>query len=315
MRSLLVVLLALLCPAAGAGPLRVFVSVLPQKTFVERVGGPAVDVQVMVQPGASPHTYDPIPRQVAALAEADLYVAVGVRFEDAWMERIRAANPRIRILDTSRGIDLRAMEAPDDDDHGHPGGEASGAGLGEQGQPPSGAGQAPVQGPRDPHLWTSPPLVKQMAAAIRDALAALDPTNGAAYAANYAAFAAELDALDREIRARLAGLSERRFMVFHPAWGYFADTYGLTQVPIEREGKEPGPRALATLIDQARREGIKTIFVQPQFSHKAAAQVAKAIGGEVAMLDPLAPDYIENLRRAAAALAAGSARPRLETQP
>jgi zinc transport system substrate-binding protein len=322
MLYLLAVLLTLLGGSAGADPLRVFVSVLPQKTFVERVGGPGVEVQVMVQPGASPHTYDPTPRQVAALARADLYVAVGVSFEDAWMGRIRAANPRMQVLDSSQGIDLRAMEAPDHDaepGHGHAdeGQPAVARGLGGQGTGPAEAGEGVGHDHqvRDPHLWTSPPLVKQMAAGIRDALTQLDPGNGPTYAANYAAFAAELDSLDREIRARLAGVANRRFMVFHPAWGYFADTYGLTQVPIERGGKEPGPRALAALIDQARREQVRVIFVQPQFSRKAAAQVASAIGGRVEVMDPLAPDYLGNLRRVASVLVeAGTPRPSVESR-
>jgi zinc transport system substrate-binding protein len=307
MRLCLSLVLALLPGWLWAATLQVFVSVLPQKTFVERVGGTQVDVQVMVRPGDSPHTYEPTPRQVAALAEADLYVAVGVSFEDAWMGRIRATNPEMGILDSSEGLGPRAMEPHDD---AVAAGDAEGEGQGEaaHGHEPHAPDPPAREDHRaaDPHLWTSPPLVKQMAIRIRDALTGLDPGNGPAYAANCSAFTAELDALDQEIRARLAGLTHRRFMVFHPAWGYFADTYGLTQVPIEREGKEPGPRALTALIDQARREHIKVIFVQPQFSRKAAAQVAAAIGGRVEVIDPLAEDYVANLRRVAAVLAASA---------
>ena len=275
--------------AGAAEPLRVFVSVLPQKTFVEKVGGDRVRVEAMVQPGDSPHTYDPTPRQVAALSQADLYVAVGGTFEDAWMGRIRGVNPRMQVLDTGEGIALRRLEAHEDaygrdaGHHQHDHDHAHGAG--------------------DPHLWTSPPLVKQMVPRIRDALSGLDPANAALYAANAAAFADELDALDRDIRAQLAGAAGSRFMVYHPAWGYFADTYGLTQIPIEHEGKEPGPRALASLIDQARRDGVRVIFVQPQFSQKTAAQVAAAIGGRVEVMDNLSPDYEANLRQVADALA------------
>jgi zinc transport system substrate-binding protein len=271
--------------AQGVEPLRVFVSVLPQKTFVEKVGGDRVQVEAMVQPGDSPHTYDPTPRQVAALARADLYVAIGGTFEDAWMGRIRGVNPKMQVLDTGEGIALRPIEAhADADGHGADGHDHE-------------------HGPSDPHLWTSPLLVKQMALRIRDSLSGLDPANAALYATNAAAFAAELDALDRDIRARLAGVAGSRFMVYHPAWGYFADTYGLIQIPIEHEGKEPGPRALAALIDQARRDGVRLIFVQPQFSRKAAAQVAAAIGGRVEVVDNLAADYAANLRRVADALA------------
>ena len=178
---------------SGARPLRVFVSVLPQKTFVERIGGERVQVEVMVRPGDSPHTYEPTPRQVAALADADLYVAVGGTFEDAWMGRIRSTNPRMAIVNTGEGLNLRAMQA-----HDHDGGEEA--------APEGGRHQS-----KDPHLWTSPPLVRQMAARIRDALTELDPAQGPFYAANYASFAAELDDLDRDIRAQLAGLTRSSF--------------------------------------------------------------------------------------------------------
>jgi zinc transport system substrate-binding protein len=230
----------------------------------------------MVRPGQSPATYDPTPRQVAALARADLYLRVGVPFEAAWMPRLRAANPRMRVLDAREGIELRPHEGGD---HGHDHGDL------------------------DPHVWTSPPLAKVMSANIRDALIELDAEHRADYEANYRAFAAELDALDAEIRALFEGLRNRRFLVYHPAWGYFAATYGLTQVAIERAGKEPGARALAALIDQARREEVRVIFVQPQFNRKSAERVARAIGGRVESMDPLAADYAENLRRVARAIA------------
>lgn len=146
-------------------------------------------------------------------------------------------------------------------------------------------------------------LVRQMAGAIRDKLAELDPENDEDYTRNHTAFVAELDALDREIRTLLADAPDRKIMVFHPAWGYFADAYGLIQVPIEVEGKEPGPRTLAALIEQARRRQVKVIFVQPQFSRKSAEQVARAIGGQVVAIDPLSPDYAENLRKVARQIA------------
>jgi zinc transport system substrate-binding protein len=270
-------------PATAAkSPVRVFVSVMPQKTFVEKVGAAQVQVQVMVAPGHSPATYEPTPRQVAALAQADLYVRTGVPFENAWMARIRAANPRMRVLDNREGLILReAVEHAH-----HPGHEDHGDGAAQ-----------------DAHIWTSPLLAKRMAQQIKAVLTELDPSHAAEFAAHYAAFAAELDQLDQDIRQQLAPLKERRFMVFHPAWGYFAEAYGLRQVAIEQQGKEPGAKALATLIEQARTAGIRVIFVQPQFNRKAAQQVAQAIGGRVEALDPLAADYLANMRRVAALLA------------
>ncbi len=139
----------------------------------------------------------------------------------------------------------------------------------------------------DPHVWTSPPLVKRIAQNIRDALAGLDPAHRQDYARNCAVFVAELDRLDHDIRALLKNLPNRKFMVFHPAWGYFADTYGLTQVSIEHEGKEPGARTLTALIEQAKHEQLKVIFVQPQVNKRLAAQLARAIGGRVVAIDPL----------------------------
>jgi zinc transport system substrate-binding protein len=155
----------------------------------------------------------------------------------------------------------------------------------------------------DPHIWTSPPLVARMARNIRDALTELDPEHGEEYSRNLDAFSRELAALDSEIRTLLANAQSRWFMVYHPAWGYFADTYGLTQVPIENEGKEPGARRIAVLIDQARREGIRVIFVQPQFNRRSAEQIAHAIGGRVVAIDPLSPDYVDNLREVARQIA------------
>ena len=278
---------------AGAEPLRVLVSVLPQKTLIEKVGGKHVQVQAMVRPGYSPHTYDLTPKQIAAVTEAMLYVRIGVPFEDAWMERIRSANPQMQVLDAREGIDLYEMDVHDQDD--------------DRTGPLVSSSLEEVQheaGESDPHLWTSPRLVKQVAAGVRDKLSELDPGNAQDFGRNYDAFATELDVLDRDIRALLEGVSNRKFMVFHPAWGYFAREYGLIQVPIETEGKEPGPRALVALIEQAKRAQVKVIFVQPQFSTKSADQVARAIGGRVLAIDPLAPDYSVNLRRVAREIAA-----------
>ncbi len=291
-------LLLLLVPAAGfAEPLRVFASVLPIETFVEKIGGEHVDARAMVRPGFNPHTYDPTPQQISALANTVLYVRIGVPFEDAWMERIRSANPDMQVLDARDGIALREMEAHWHEEEGHD--QARGADVRDDDQKDHDAhADERSQGhEQDPHVWTSPRLVKHMVGVVRDKLSELDPAHAAEFARNHDAFVAELDALDRDLHALLDPLPNRRFMAFHPAWGYFADSYGLTQVPIEREGKEPGARSLAALIDQAKREKIQVVFVQPQFDKRSATQVAQAIGGGVVAVDPLASDYIDNLRR------------------
>jgi len=280
MRNLILIIVLLVPVLGNAEPLRVFVSVLPLKTFVEKIGGNHVAVHTMVRSGYDPHAYAPTPRQITALANTDLYISTGVAFEKACVKRIRSANPGMRMVEAGAGIDMRLIG-----NHGDVHGQIS-------------SGHQDVSG-HDPHIWTSPPLAKQMVGNIRDALSALDPANSPEYASNSDALILELDRLDRDLRTQFENLANRKFMVFHPAWGYFADTYGLIQIPIEKEGKEPGARALTLLIGQARREHVKVIFVQPQFDRKSATRVARAIDGRVVAIDPLAPDYENNLRRVA----------------
>jgi zinc transport system substrate-binding protein len=145
-------------------------------------------------------------------------------------------------------------------------------------------------------VWLSPPLVKIQARHIADGLIAVDPANRSRYEENLAGFLREIEALDSDLKALFAGSPGARFMVFHPSWGYFAKAFGLEQVPIEIEGKEPKPAQLKELIHQAREHGIKVVFVQPQFSAKSAEMVAREIGGQVVAADPLAADWAENLR-------------------
>ena len=153
---------------------------------------------------------------------------------------------------------------------------------------------------KDPHVWLSPPLVMIQARNIVQAFLAVDPDHRSVYEANYKNFINELVSLDLELRELFAGIGENsEFMVFHPAWGYFAQAYGLEQIPAEIEGKEPKPAELQYLIQYATKRGIKVVFVQPQFSHQAAQAIAKAIGGQIVVADPLAPDWVTNLRRVA----------------
>jgi zinc transport system substrate-binding protein len=151
----------------------------------------------------------------------------------------------------------------------------------------------------DPHIWLSPSLVKVQARTIYEALRALDPANGTEYAANLDAFHAQIDGLDADIKETLAGIDQRKFMVFHPSWGYFARDYGLEMIPVEVGGQEPSAAELAALIDRAKREGIGVVFAQPEFSTKAAETVATEIGGEVLLISPLAEDWMANMRSVA----------------
>jgi len=270
--------------AGAAGKIPVFVSILPQKYFLEKIGGDRIAVEVMVPPGASPATYEPKPKQMAALAGCTLYFAIGVPFETAWLPKIAATNSRLRIVHTDTGIKKRTMTS----DH-------------ESLDQPT-----PHSGFKDPHIWLSPPLVKIQARTIRNALVEMNSDNRLFYKSNFKMFIDEIDALDVEIRAILSGKAGSAFMVFHPSWGYFADAYGLKQIPIEIEGKNPKPAQLTSLISFARGNGIKVIFVQPQFSSQSAQVVAGAIGATVVPADPLALDWPENLRKQASAIAAAA---------
>ena len=262
---------------ASANGLPVFVSILPQKYFVQQIGKDRVEVQVMVQPGASPATYEPKPAQMTALSAARIYFSIGVPFENVWLEKIAAANPQMAIVPTDRGILKLSIS-----EHHH----------GEQVHGTEG-GHRP--GLEDPHIWTSPPLVMTQARNILTALQDYDPINRDFYEANYKIFIKELIDLDIRLRQILAEKKGASFLVFHPSWGYFAHTYGLKQVAIEFEGKDPKPAQLQALISQARKERIKVIFAQPQFSFKSAEIVARAIGGKVVPADPLAADWSSNL--------------------
>jgi zinc transport system substrate-binding protein len=263
-------------------PVNIFVSLLPQQTFVERIGGDRVRVHAMVAPGHSPATYEPTPRQMAQLEQADIYFSIGVPFEKSWLPKIKSRYPDMSVVDTTRDLTLRTMEVhAHSDEHSH-------EGTGSQ-APHSHAMN------KDPHVWMSPGNVKSMARIICDELSRMRPEKQSLFKEYLDSFIENLDQVDQKIRNMLAPYQGKRFMVFHPAWGYFAEEYGLKQIPIEVEGKEPGPKTLARLIEKARREKIQVIFVQKQFSSRAAETIAKAIDGEVVTQDPLSADYLDNL--------------------
>ena len=257
--------------------IKVFVSILPQAYFVERVGGNRVNVSVMVGSGQSPATYEPVPRQMVELGGAEFFFCIGVPFENVWMERISKVNPEMKVVDTRRGINLLPMK------------------TGNRKTSDNNAVNNMV-GFKDPHIWMSLRLVKIQAQNICEALIKQDPANKDYYQNNLRTFIDDLADLDAEIIKSLEGIRERKFMVFHPAWGYFARDYGLDQIPVEIGGKDPGARELANLIEKAKKDGIKIIFVQKQFSEKSAEALADAIGGKIISIDPLAKDYLNNIK-------------------
>lgn len=260
----------------------VTVSILPQRYFVERIGGETVDVNVMVKPGASPATYEPKPQQMKALSDAEAYMRIGVPFEQAWMSRIETANKDMKIVDLTQGIDRQPMAAHhhhEESDHGHHNKEETGN--------------------LDPHIWLSPELVKKQAKTIYTALVELNPKQKAYYQDNLDQFISDINQLDQTIENNLANLEQRTFMVFHPAWGYFAKEYNLEMIPVEVGGTEPSALEMSEFIKQAKAEQISVIFVQPQFGVSSVKPIAESVDAEVLEIDPLAENWLENMESVA----------------
>jgi zinc transport system substrate-binding protein len=268
-------LIMLTAPAVLAEPLPVLVSILPQKWLAGQVGGKMINVSVLLDKGQEPHGMEPTPEQVTALFRSRLYFAVGLEFERGLLAKVEQAESNVRIVDTAAGI--KKIPMTEHEEHEHHGHDHERGGL-------------------DPHVWLDPQNLQKMAAVMAAALAEADPANAAAYQANLQAVSSGLDALHEEISRKLAPFKGQSFLVFHPAFGYFAHAYGLHQEAVEIEGKSPAPKQLYELIAEARRDKVRVIFVQPQFDRKNAETIARAIGGKVAALDPLAEDVPENLR-------------------
>ncbi|MFW5808213.1 MAG: metal ABC transporter solute-binding protein, Zn/Mn family [Spirochaetota bacterium] len=261
----------------------VFVSILPQRYFVQRIVGDMYDVEVMVRPGHSPATYEVLPAQMARLSDARIYFRIGVPFEESWMDRIAEANPNMTIVDTREGVKLRKFNTfKDEPGHGHEDDHDSHDHAGT-----------------DPHIWLSPSAVKIQARTIFEEMARLAPEHAEYYSQNLDSFLNDLDKVHSRIESSLAELKNREIMVFHPAFGYFTDEFGLKQIPIEVAGKEPGPGTVRKMIDLAQKHDIRVIFVQKQFSTASAEAVAEGIGGTVVQIDPLAEAYLDNLENIA----------------
>lgn len=295
--------LAVSCERRGTaesadGPCRVFASILPLAGIVERVGGTHVEVGVLVGPGQSPHSFDPTPRQVAALGRARALFVIGVPFEAGLVPRLRSAHPDLEIADARRGVTLRSMEeGAERHEEGEEGEEHGGEEADEHGHEGT-----------DPHVWLDPVNLAVIVGNVAATLARLDPAHGDDFARNARALGRDLEALHQRIAALLKPLEGRDLFVFHPAFGYFADRYGLRQVAVEAGGKEPSARQLAALMERAQAAGAKVIFVQPQFSKTSAQAVAEGIGGAVVPLDSLDRDIIRSLESIAAAVEDGLSR-------
>ena len=285
--SFLVILLSVLCftPIANAEKLEVFVSIPPQKFLVERIGGDAVDVRLMLRPGYSPELYEPLPGQLAALGRADIYFLIGVPFEEYWKEQLRD-NESLTVVECCDGL--------------------------------------PVAVEDDPHVWTSPPFMIKLAERIKKHLQRKLPRQWALFERNHAALSADLQSLHEYIKHQLGPVGEGgeggtggggesetsttaskpTVFVVHPSWGHFTEEYGLRQFALEKHPGYAGSRGMVELVQLARREKMAVLFGQPQFDSASARIFAREIGARVVMLDPLAEDYLNNMRYVARQFAA-----------
>jgi zinc transport system substrate-binding protein len=247
------------------------VSILPQKTFVEKIAGDDFDVQVLVPQGASPESYNLLPSQLQKISHSAVWFRIGhIGFELSWINKVKELNPEMQVVDLSEGLELIVGEEEQHGDHVHVGGV-------------------------DPHTWLSPKRVKQMAERITDILTGLNPEKSAEYKANYLKFTKEIDQLDIKIRNALKDYKGRTFITFHPSLSYFAHDYELVQYPLELEGKEPTPQHMAEVVEKARKENIRVVYIQNEFDKEHARVFAEEIKGEVIEIWPLNPDWESNL--------------------
>lgn len=242
----------------------VAVSIVPQETFVKAICGDKVEVITMIPPGSSPETYEPTPQQMQKFTDSDIYFSIGVPTEEA------------SILPTAGDVKIvplaeKVSSVYDD------------LKIGDEG--------------RDAHIWLSPKRVKVMVEAIAEEMGKLDEENKELYNQNAENYIKQLDELDKEIKDVAENIKQKKFVVFHPAFGYIADDYGLEMFSLEEEGKEATPQHLQDMIDLAKKENIKVIFYQAELDSNQAKAYAEEVGGKTEQLEPLAADYIVNLKK------------------
>ncbi len=271
MRIFIVLLLAFITAFSGcrkdepvltnSDKLTILVSILPQKYFVERIAGDKVNVIVLLPPGAFPATYEPSIKQFTEIAKAKIYFMVGhpkFALETNWAAKVQEVNKNLKVIKLVDGLDLSNENL-------------------------------------DPHVWVAPGLVKNQLSVLTEAISVEMPEQKEFFIKNMNNFASDIDSLTNKIKNKLANVTTKKFLVLHPAWGYFAKEFGLEQVAIEQHGHESGHHKTEEIIEFAKKHKIKVVFAQKQYSSKEAETVAKEIGGQVIKIDPLAENWLENL--------------------
>ncbi len=254
-----------------------FVSIAPQKYFIEQIAKDTFNVQVMIPKGHNPAHYEPSIKQMQHLSKSTYYFRIGMPFESVWIDRLARQNPQLQVIDIPKGIHLLPLESHSKHNHS-------------------------IHTTLDPHIWTDPLLVIAISKNILQHLTLLLPQHKAFFQQNFQSFKQRLLDLDQYLGTQLQPLKDTSFLVFHPSWGYFAKRYQLQQVAIELQGKSPTPRYLANIIQYATYHHIRVIFVQPQFNQSIAKNIARTIPAHIITIDPLAENYIDNMYTVADAL-------------
>jgi zinc transport system substrate-binding protein len=272
--SFLIITLLISCNRQGSNNENaiITVSIGPLKYFVETIGGNDFEVNVMVPPGSSPHTYEPLPDQIIALRKSIAYISDGyLGFELTWLDRFYEVNPGMKKLSLADKQNLiRSEESPE----GAEGNEHEGV---------------------DPHFWISPSSAKLIAGSVRDLLTELNPEHSIIYQNNYKSLIATIEDVDNQADKMFKEINNKSFIIFHPALSYLARDYNLTQIPVEYEGKEPSPSQMKKIIDLGRSENTRVIFVQKEFDRKYADEIALEIGAKVVVVDPLSENWPESV--------------------
>lgn len=271
---------------SSTSPLTVACTIPPQEEFIRAVAGDYdVSVLVMVPPGASPHTFEPTPSQIAGLESADLYIAVGsgIEFENRWISRIQKLYPELLIVNASKTIMISSLSG-----HDH------------EGTLPASDESA------DPHVWLSLSNAAIIVNETCNAMIMKKPDMRDTFLANKDLYIYKLTDLDHLIHESLLHLQPRTVLVYHPAFGYFCREYNLTQMAVEENGREPSARKLAELITKAKNEGIKFVFTEPELSTRQAETLARELNGTMVLISPLAANYLENMQNIAQKISGGS---------
>ena len=273
MLRLVFLFLLAICSVGFAEPaLTVSVLLAPYEKMVREIAGESIDVVTLVPKNANPHTFEPKPDVLKKFSGVSLYFSDGSGLDNAWRPRFLGVNPDVKVVDVSEGVSFIAEEHSHEEEHGEE---------------------------LDPHLWNSPRTAILLASNVCRALVAADAPRAGIYRENLERFRKKLADLDARFANALKNLPEERrtFIVFHPSYGYLARDYGLRQIAVEMDGKEPKPRDMRNLVTLAKKNHVKTVFVQPQFSRRAAESLSREIGAKIVSIDPLAYDFNGELER------------------